>query len=221
MSTNRISPFVKVWYKWKSLKLPWRRKFLAGHDLYGNTFWEFRIAGTTDPAGRWRRIVNMPSTTHYGDVKLSPAWHQWLRYTRWEPPSIEEQRADVIRQERMKVLAAEADARWAAKPGYVDAPGEVKAQPQPVLQQKSVPQEAPEEKVERTTENESTPAQPDETEAQATEGATLSREETWRKMQQQKPKPTEANPWVKTRGGPSEEWQPQAWQPPAAAPKKL
>jgi NADH dehydrogenase [ubiquinone] 1 alpha subcomplex assembly factor 2 len=49
---------------------------------------------------------------------------QWLRYTREEAPTLEEQRLDVLRQQRMKVLAAEADARWAGKESFLVAPVE-------------------------------------------------------------------------------------------------
>ena len=58
----------QLWYKWKTLKLPWRRQFLAGADLTGNTFWEFRDAIN---AGRWRRIVKYPIRVHHADVKIS------------------------------------------------------------------------------------------------------------------------------------------------------
>lgn len=47
---------------------------------------------------------------------------QWLRHTRFDPPTLDEQRQDVARQERMKVLALQADQRWAAKPSALDAP---------------------------------------------------------------------------------------------------
>jgi NADH dehydrogenase [ubiquinone] 1 alpha subcomplex assembly factor 2 len=50
----------------------------------------------------------------------SAQWVQWLRHTRFEPPSINEQQLDEIRQAQMKDLAARADARWAAKPSALD-----------------------------------------------------------------------------------------------------
>ncbi|PKS10026.1 hypothetical protein jhhlp_004651 [Lomentospora prolificans] len=87
----------------------------AGFDLKGYTYWEFRIAGS-DPSSRWRRIVHYPRSTHYSEVKVSPEWHQWLRYMRPNPPTLDEQRAEISRQERLKMLAAQADARWEAKP---------------------------------------------------------------------------------------------------------
>lgn len=57
---------------------------------------------------------------------------QWLRHTRFEPPSLAEQQADIYRQQQMKTLAAQADARWAAKPSFLDAPD--KQQPAQMLQ---------------------------------------------------------------------------------------
>lgn len=76
-------------------------------------------SGTTE---RLRRIVKYPRSTHYSEVRISPQWHQWLRYTREEPPSIAEQRSDVGRRARMRTLAAEADARWEAKPRVMEDP---------------------------------------------------------------------------------------------------
>ncbi|KAL5094425.1 hypothetical protein Trisim1_007011 [Trichoderma cf. simile WF8] len=125
MTSKSIGPFAQAWYKWKALRLPWRRRFLIGFDLKGNTFWEFRnTRGTKESGERWRRIVSYPRSTHYSEVKVSPQWHQWLRHTRREPPTLEEQHEEVARQERMKYLAAEADARWEAKPRVMEAPRE-------------------------------------------------------------------------------------------------
>ena len=58
----------QIWYKWKTLRLPWRRQFLAGSDLSGNTFWEFKDALN---AQRFRRIVKYAKAGHYSDVKIS------------------------------------------------------------------------------------------------------------------------------------------------------
>ena len=66
MSTPGI--FRRVWYRWKALRLPWRKQFLVGHDLAGNTFWEFKDAIN---AGRLRRIVRYGHEAHYADVKIS------------------------------------------------------------------------------------------------------------------------------------------------------
>lgn len=58
----------------------------------------------------------------YSEVQVSPLWHQWLRQTRDQPPSLAEQREDVRRQERVKLLAAQADARWESKPRVAGGP---------------------------------------------------------------------------------------------------
>ena len=96
-------------------------------DLSGVTFWEFK-----DPLNpvRPRRIAQQTRRKHYADMQVSPAWHQWLRHTRLDAPSTEEQQADVQRQLQLKQLAQLADERWASKASYLDAPKET-AQPAP------------------------------------------------------------------------------------------
>lgn len=155
----------------------------------------------SDPRTRWRRIVQYPRDTHYGEVKVPPQWHQWLRHTRDAPPSIPEQHAEVRRQQQMRLLAAEADARWAAKPSLLDhageAPGQVGAgQPVPALGSRAARgggQEGalPEEKTRRDA-----VASGSEQQATAVKDA------------------EKKDPWAQSRrGGPSEDWQPQAWSP--------
>jgi hypothetical protein len=39
-----------------------------------------------------------------------------------------------VRHQNLKVLAAAADARWASKPGFLDAPGQARGQPLPTLE---------------------------------------------------------------------------------------
>ncbi|MCJ1279314.1 hypothetical protein MMC21_007138 [Puttea exsequens] len=133
------SPIKSIWQKWKSLKLPWRRHWLAGifsppnlddteltnplltstgSDLAGNTYWYFAPTGAAIP----RRIMRNNPQIPYSDLDISPMWHQWLRHTRRSPPSLHEQRADVTRQIQLKHNAQLADARWSAKPRLVDAP---------------------------------------------------------------------------------------------------
>lgn len=112
-----------MWYRWKSLRLPWRKKFLVGLDLSGNTFWEFRDQLSADP-NRMRRIVKGARKLHHSDVHISPQWHQWLRQTRLHPPTLEEQQMDVMRQVQLKENARLADARWAAKAKYIEKPKE-------------------------------------------------------------------------------------------------
>ncbi|KAI9372907.1 hypothetical protein BJX61DRAFT_414444 [Aspergillus egyptiacus] len=115
-----MSPINSLWFKWKSLRLPWRRSFLVGHDLAGNTYWEFK---DTLNSARFRRIVKPKPRTHYADVEVSPQWHQWLRYVRPEPPSIQEQQADVQRRERILMLAEMQRKRWETEQARLDTPG--------------------------------------------------------------------------------------------------
>ncbi|KAI1768907.1 hypothetical protein GGR53DRAFT_315408 [Hypoxylon sp. FL1150] len=197
----KIGPIRQAWYQWKALRLPWRKRFLVGIDLQGNTYWEFRLtrgSPDTDPDARWRRIVQYPRSTHYSEVRVPPHWHQWLRYQRRAAPTLAEQARDVARQEQMKVLAAEADARWEAKPGYLDAPpGEApgrgeRGQPVPALDTgRTQPQERAAR--ERPTAN--------ERRAAAETGAAKEKDDPWKR----------ARPST-----PGETWQPEAWTPPAA-----
>lgn len=186
-----------------------------GLDLHGNTYWEFRVAGDPSTEGRWRRIVHYPRKTHHGDVVVSPAWHQWLRNTRADPPSLEEQAADIARQERMKVLAAQADARWAAKASVTgskaEAPGRLMGQSVPALGKNMAEGTGSEQLSGQSSKGKAD----DGTESE--KGATGEREETWRRMQEEaKQKDTGPDPWKQaTPSGPGETWQPQAWQPPA------
>jgi NADH dehydrogenase [ubiquinone] 1 alpha subcomplex assembly factor 2 len=120
-------------------------------------------------------------------------WHQWLRHQRESPPSLTEQTQELARRERLQVLAAQADARWEAKPSLMDRPGEERGQPVPTLNTgKTQPQQR---------------------------GQIEGRENTvTSEVQEHDPntqKTTVADPW-KRASGPSETWQPQAWNPGAA-----
>jgi NADH dehydrogenase [ubiquinone] 1 alpha subcomplex assembly factor 2 len=169
--------------------------------LLGNTFWEFRDALN---ANRLRRIVKYNNKTHLGDVKISrmnalyfqveghPAayneiaqWHQWLRYVRQEPPSLEEQRRDVIRQVQIKKLAQIADAKWAAKPSLLDRPQT--QSPNPVT---------------RTS---------DQTAHTADFSDTELRRQSRNEKGKQSTKAENLSANVPT--GPGENWQPQPWSP--------
>ncbi|PGH09117.1 hypothetical protein GX51_00871 [Blastomyces parvus] len=181
-----MSPINSLWFKWKSLKLPWRRTFLAGKDLAGNTFWEFKDALNSK---RLRRIVKYNPKTHLADVKVSPQWHQWLRYTRQNPPTLQEQQDDLLRQERMKHLAKLADERWASKPSFLDRPqGQ---QPGPTMKPSHEPHHSA--------------AQPD----QPAGLQNTTEKEPELKDQDNKNK----SPWARDTGGPSEKWQPESWNP--------
>ncbi|KAF7862013.1 hypothetical protein EAF04_007893 [Stromatinia cepivora] len=212
MSTTQLSPIRKAWYRWKALRLPWRKRFFVGLDLQNNSFWEFRDAIN---AGRMRRIVQAPPSTQYSDVKISPQWHQWLRHTRADAPSIEELLGDVARQERLKILARQADERWNAKASFLDKPTAQQALPATQLRDggaytgvepredgkgvvNTVVGEGGEVEKERVVFAKKPAGSKIRHDAE-----TLPREE----------KKYKEDPWKKARGGPSEGWQPEAWDP--------
>lgn len=119
-------------------------------------------------------------------------WHQWLRYVREHPPSLEEQQQDLIRQAQIKQLARLADERWASKPSFLDKP---KSQ-QPLPPTKSnQPSRKP------TTEN----AQ--DTSAPAPSTSTP-------QPASAKPQTPKEDPWAKANpGNPGDTWQPESWTP--------
>ncbi|PVH84704.1 hypothetical protein DL98DRAFT_512121 [Cadophora sp. DSE1049] len=212
MSSKPPSALTKAWFRWKALKLPWRKKYLVGLDLQGNSFWEFHDALSTDKH-RMRRIVQYPPSTHYSEIKVSPQWHQWLKHTRREPPSLIEQSQDLVRQRNLKILAAQADARWAAKPSFLDAPE--RSQPVPALESKDpggaggvdVASGAREQT--RATMGEEESAEKMQTPDGIRHRFNERPEEEEKRLKDENKK--KEDPWKNTRGGPSEEWQPQAW----------
>ncbi|KAJ6257300.1 hypothetical protein Dda_8189 [Drechslerella dactyloides] len=119
------TPLKRLYYRWKALRLPWRKRYFVGMDLDGNTFWEFRQALV---AGRPRRIMDFRGGRHtlvnYAEMVVDPQWHQWLRATRLEPPSIEELQADVLRRQVILERARLADERWARGNSVLDRPRE-------------------------------------------------------------------------------------------------
>lgn len=197
----------------------------SGLDLEGNTYWEFKDQ-LSSKQGRMRRIVQYPSTIHYSDVsgQISPAWHQWLRHTRDQPPTLTEQSQDLVRQQHLKVLAAQADARWAAKPSYLDAPGHDPGRPLP---SREVPdsQERPQNGVVSAIhENEGVKTTVgrglnDQVAEKNKNHRDFVDDQPIKEPMKQKKAPVKDDPWKKARGGPSEEWQPKAWSP-GVAPKR-
>lgn len=132
-------------------------------------------------------------------------WHQWLRHTRDDAPSIQEQQYDVSRQAMMKRLAAEADERWKSIPSYLDAPN--KQQPQPAI----------------GVQDPGGYAQPTEVEEKqgvrsAVESGMVDEAKDGDDVRDRRTrgikKPKE-NPWthLQPKGAPSESWQPQEWSP--------
>lgn len=114
----------------------------------------------------------------------------------------------------MKVLAAQADARWAAKPSYIDAPGEGARQPPLVGGGMVVERGEMGQKKEHQGEEEV-----------KDEGETLrdQRNKTWERMQERAGNNQgKQDPWEQAAaaaaqrggtGGQGGEWQPEGWKP--------
>ncbi|KAH7135197.1 hypothetical protein B0J11DRAFT_154719 [Dendryphion nanum] len=200
MTTNPPGTIRRLWLNWKMMRLPWRKRWLVGYDLEGNTFWEFQDALNSN---RFRRIVEYSRSTYHSDVNVPPQWMQWLRHTRAEPPSLAEQRADVFRQEQMKVLAAAADARWAAKPSALDAPN--KQQPIQMLESRNPDSGIRQMNIDQETRDRAQPSRVPEKEGSGKETPSHSKPTT------REPKDS---PWNQsTTGKVGNEWQPQSWAP--------
>jgi NADH dehydrogenase [ubiquinone] 1 alpha subcomplex assembly factor 2 len=119
-------------------------------------------------------------------------WHQWLRYVRQDPPSLEEQQQDLIRQAQIKELARLADERWASKPSFLDKPNTRQTLP---------PTETSEPTVNPATESRQ--------DAPASTPSTSTPEPA-----ASKPKPLKEDPWAKANpGNPGDTWQPESWTP--------
>ena len=117
-----------------------------------------------------------------------------------DPPSIGEQKAEVARQERIKILAAQADARWEAKPKVMQDTGSSSGARLPIGP--AVP----------SVEGKSSPGEAADTGATTTQSV----ERPARKEAEESAE-TKADPWARARArGPSEDWQPEAWTPPSA-----
>jgi NADH dehydrogenase [ubiquinone] 1 alpha subcomplex assembly factor 2 len=162
-----------------------------------------------------RRIVNYTGSVHHSDVKVSPQWIQWLRHTRKEAPSIAEQSQDVVRQEQLKILAAQADQRWNEKASVLDAPGHVRGQPLPALGTQMAQSE------------QGTGISPGRTsivdDTTVPESVGVKVPESARKPEtamESKKLEEKEDPWKKAQGGPSEQWQPKAWSGGKAAARR-
>ncbi|KAI5805681.1 hypothetical protein EDC01DRAFT_725270 [Geopyxis carbonaria] len=119
MSVPTPSLLTRLLRTYRSLPLPFRRKRLLGVDLANNTYWE-----TTLPGARPRRSVEFATkgrdwVDYAGAVPVQ--WHQWLRATRAEPPSVQELVADVRRREGVRELARRSEERWRKSVGAGEA----------------------------------------------------------------------------------------------------
>lgn len=105
----------QLWHRWRALRnVPFRRKWFVGYDLEGNSYWE--LTDHNNPT-RLRRKVSLDKPYfHFSDFKPHPMWMQWMQFTRPEPPSLEDLRADAQRQMRLRQLSREAETKWRTVP---------------------------------------------------------------------------------------------------------
>ena len=138
---------------------------------------------------------------------------QWLRHTRFEPPTVAEQHQDLMRQERMKMLAAQADARWAEKPSALDAPD--KQQPVQPLQSKDaesgVTQMNVDEGIRDRAESPRQIAQEQPEPATDLTNPEAKDDGPATKAKKRMRKEPKDSPWKHAAQG--QEWQPQGWSP--------
>ncbi|CAN3355088.1 hypothetical protein DICA3_B08966 [Diutina catenulata] len=113
---GKYTPWQRMIHKFQSRRdIPFRKKFFCGYDLHGNTYWEFTLDGNMQ---RLRRKMEPYKSLLFKSDYFStvpPQWLQWLRRTRYPAPTLEELTADEMRQQKIKVLAAQAESKWYAE----------------------------------------------------------------------------------------------------------
>ncbi|CCG81439.1 Putative uncharacterized protein [Taphrina deformans PYCC 5710] len=105
----RPNLITKLYYAYKSIRLPFRRKVFRGFDLDGNKFYESYNPLTPN---KWRRTVQYVHDGHYTDNNVTPQWMSWLRYTRPNPPTMDELRGEVVRIQSTRLNAQLISRRW-------------------------------------------------------------------------------------------------------------
>lgn len=108
--------------------IPFRKQFFVGYDLHGNTYWEFTIDGNMQ---RLRRKLEPYQKLLFKSdylTSIPPQWLQWLRRTRDTVPTLEELINDQVRQQKIKVLAQHADAKWTAEKVRLEQEQHIKLQ---------------------------------------------------------------------------------------------
>ncbi|KAJ3103416.1 hypothetical protein HDU97_010162 [Phlyctochytrium planicorne] len=89
--------------RWKTINLPWKSHKFVGYDLSGNMYFEGPPirAGTTLP----RRTIDFAdgrtSVWSYTTSDVPVQWSAWLRHTRPDPPTIEQ---DILTSSQTKEL---------------------------------------------------------------------------------------------------------------------
>lgn len=124
---------------------------------------------------------------------------------------MDEQQAEAMRQERIKLLAAQADARWAAKPSAVDAPEN--QQPVHMLQSRDPSTGIRQMNVHHGMRDAAEPRAPVTDEAAEETAPQTDPAPTLKTRTPMKTEPKDS-PWRNAaKGNPSDEWQPASWSP--------
>ncbi|BFZ63965.1 hypothetical protein YB2330_005102 [Saitoella coloradoensis] len=121
MSPARVTPSTTraLYLKYLTLPFPWRTKRLAGYDLDGNLFFEWKDPNHNPHTGllmtvsRTRRMVEYANPAeNWSDHKLSPLWIGWLRHRRHDAPGWREMMEEDERVRTAEERARVADQRW-------------------------------------------------------------------------------------------------------------
>jgi NADH dehydrogenase [ubiquinone] 1 alpha subcomplex assembly factor 2 len=156
-------------------------------------------------------LVSLDLSTQQGlsTDPLSAQWMQWLRHTRPDAPTLAEQQADIFRQQQMKQLAAQADARWAAKPSFLDAPD--KQQPTQMLQSRDPTSGIRQTAVDHESQPSRIPKEVEDVKDEPEQSNDAPALKT-RKLRSE-PKARDS-PWEQaTKRNSGDEWTPAAWSP--------
>lgn len=113
---------------------------------------------------------------------------------------------DVARQERLKVLARQADERWNAKASFLD---------QPRTTQQAIPATRVKDGGGYVGANagEDVGVRQEEAVRSGKQAGDEIRHDRVVETQLKEDKKYKDDPWKKAKGGPSEQWQPKAWDP--------
>lgn len=113
---NKHSAWKRIVHQFQARRdIPFRKKFFVGYDLHGNTYWEFTPDGNMQRLRRKLEPVRESIFKSDYFETVPPQWLQWLRRTREHPPTLQELMDDQMRQQRIKLLAQQADAKWASE----------------------------------------------------------------------------------------------------------
>lgn len=110
---NKYTPLQRLWHTWMARRdIPFRKKFFVGYDLHGNTYWEFSVDGNMQRLRRKMEPYKQQLFKADYFSTIPPQWLQWLRRTRFDPPTLEDLINDQVRQQKIKILAQHADEKW-------------------------------------------------------------------------------------------------------------